>query len=63
MTLSESDFKKFKRWLKGHLAFGEVIVTFTKKDGTERVMKCTTSEKLVPQEPIVESAVPKEKRR
>jgi len=48
VTLSESDLKKFKRWLKGHLAFGPVTVTFTKKDGTERVMECTTSPDLVP---------------
>ena len=30
------------------LKTGEVIVTFTKKDGTERVMKCTLKEDLVP---------------
>jgi hypothetical protein len=54
MTLSESDLKLFKKWLKGHLAIGEVTVTFTKKDGEERVMRCTTSPKLVPQEPLVE---------
>lgn len=49
MLLNEKEFKLFKRWLKGHLAFGPVTVTFTKKDGTERVMLCTTSESLVPQ--------------
>ena len=27
---------------------GEVIVTFTKKDGTERVMKCTLHEGVIP---------------
>ena len=43
MTLNEKDFKLFKKWLKSHLAFGPVTVTFTKKDGTERVMKCTTN--------------------
>jgi hypothetical protein len=42
-TLSEKDFKLFKKWLKSHLAYGPVTVTFTKKDGTERVMKCTTN--------------------
>jgi len=42
-TLSESDFKLFKRWLKSHLKLGEVSLTFTKKDGTDRVMKCTTN--------------------
>ena len=47
-TLNENDFKLFKKWLKGHLAFGPVTVTFTKKDGTERVMECTTNSSLVP---------------
>ena len=51
-SLSEQEVKLFKKWLKGHLAFGPVTVTFTKKDGTERVMKCTTSTELVPQEPV-----------
>jgi hypothetical protein len=41
--LSEKDFKLFKKWLKGHLKYGPVTVTFVKKDGTDRVMKCTTN--------------------
>jgi hypothetical protein len=41
-TLNENDFKLFKKWLKGHLKQGSVTVIFTKKDGTERVMTCTT---------------------
>ena len=63
MELNEKEFKLFKKWLKSHLAFGEVTVTFTKKDGTERVMKCTTSTELVPQEPIVEGAEPKREKK
>jgi hypothetical protein len=43
MSLNEKDFKLFKKWLRSHLAFGTVTVIFTKKDGTERVMKCTTN--------------------
>ena len=54
MTLNEKEFKLFKKWLKSHLAFGPVTVVFTKKDGTERVMECTTSSLLVP---IVEEKV------
>lgn len=50
-NLSEKDFKLFKKWLKSHLAFGPVTVTFTKKDGEERVMECTTKEELIPQVP------------
>jgi hypothetical protein len=50
-TLSEKDVKLFKKWLKSHLAYGPTTVVFTKKDGTERVMECTTNPSLVPQEP------------
>jgi hypothetical protein len=48
MTLNEKDFKLFKKWLTSHLAFGPVTITFTKKDGTDRVMECTTNTDLVP---------------
>jgi len=47
MTLNEKEFALFKKWLKGHLRAGPVTVTFTKKDGTERVMKCTTDATLI----------------
>ena len=47
-TLSEKDVVKFKKWLKSHLVYGPVTVVFTKKDGTERVMECTTNSSLVP---------------
>lgn len=47
-TLSEKDIKIFKKWLKSHLAVGATTVIFMKKDGTERVMKCTTNPDLVP---------------
>ncbi len=63
MTLSEKDFQLFKKWLKSHLAFGPVTVVFTKKDGTERVMECTTSSKIVPAEPVVEGAEPKREKK
>lgn len=57
-NLSEKGVKIFKRWLKSHLAYGPTTVVFTKKDGTERVMKCTTNSDLVPQEPVkLEEAV------
>jgi len=48
MTLNETDFKLFKKWLKGHLNYGPVTLTFTKKDGSERVMECTTNTLLIP---------------
>ena len=56
MNLSEKELKLFKKWLKGHLAFGPVTVTFTKKDGTERVMECTTASSLVPVDLTEDSA-------
>lgn len=58
-TLSEEEYALFKVWLKSHLEFGPVEVHFTKKDGSERVMQCTTNASLVPNEPIVEGAEPK----
>ena len=54
MNLNEKELKLFKKWLKSHLAAGKVTVTFTKKDGEERVMDCTTSTTLVPPAPITE---------
>ena len=53
-NLSDADMKLFKKWLKGCLAFGPVKVTFTKKDGTERVMECTTATSLVPVDVVEE---------
>ena len=62
-TLSEKDVKIFKRWLKSHLAYGETTVVFTKKDGTERVMKCTTNPELVPAVELVEGVEEKPARK
>jgi hypothetical protein len=62
-NLSEKDVKIFKRWLKSHLAYGATTVVFTKKDGTERVMNCTTNPELVPAVEIVESVEPKKEKK
>ena len=62
-TLNEKDTKLFKKWLRSHLAYGPVTVVFTKKDGTERVMECTTSPTLVTADPLVESAEPKREKK
>jgi hypothetical protein len=35
--------KKFKTWIRGLLKTEEITVTFIKKDGSERVMRCTTN--------------------
>ena len=36
--------------LKKFLADGQVVVTFNKKDGTERTMRCTTNEAVIPRD-------------
>jgi hypothetical protein len=36
-----------RNWLVENLKLGTVNVTFTKKDGTERTMKCTLMEELM----------------
>ena len=46
-NFSEKDLALFKKWLRSCLKFGPVDLTFTKKDGTERVMKCTTSQTII----------------
>ena len=62
MSLTEKETKLFKKWLKSHLAHGPTTIVFTKKDGTERTMTCTTNSELVPAEPIVEGVEKKEKK-
>ncbi len=41
---------KTKEELLSELLVGEVSVTFRKKDGSERVMKCTKSFDIIPEE-------------
>jgi len=51
MTPSEwttEELDAFKTWMKGVLKMHEVTVTFTKKDGTDRVMKCTLEPTRLP---------------
>ncbi len=43
-------------WLKSMLQMGPATITFTKVDGTERVMKCTLEEKDLPPVVIKEGA-------
>jgi len=45
----EKNRQKFRDWLAGLLKTEEVDLTFTKKDGTIREMKCTLIEDLLPQ--------------
>ena len=56
---TEKDWGNFESWLKGVLATDTVNVTFTKKDGTERVMNCTTNPTVVPKVEVKEGATPR----
>lgn len=48
-TASDEERVMFREWLMGVLKMHEnVSVTFTKKDGTDREMKCTLKEGIVP---------------
>ena len=50
MNKSQIDTKEGKEWLRSLLRSEIVELTFTKKDGTERVMKCTLAEQKIPAE-------------
>lgn len=43
------------------LHLGVVQITFTKKDGTERVMECTLKEDMLPPQVDIEEAIQKKK--
>lgn len=51
---SEKDWDKFSTWLKDMLKIDVATVTFTKKDGTERIMKCTLNPDQLPSAPVTE---------
>lgn len=44
---SEDEKEVFRKWMVSHLKYGPVTVSFVKKDGTERAMKCTLNEESV----------------
>ena len=46
---SYKDYKKSRKWLIGLLESEIVEIEFTKKDGTDRVMKCTLQEDYLPE--------------
>ena len=39
---------EFASWLREYLSENTITVTFTKKDGTNRVMKCTKQSDMIP---------------
>ena len=55
-TWTDSDWTKFSEWLNGMLRLGPATVTFTKADGTDRVMNCTLEEDKLPKVEIKEGA-------
>lgn len=56
---TDSEWHAFTEWLKGALKSNIVDVTFIKKDGTERLMKCTLDPELLPKIEIKEDAKPR----
>jgi hypothetical protein len=61
-SMTETEWENFGPWLKDMLKVSPATITFTKKDGTERVMQCTLDATLLPPAPINESGEPKKKR-
>jgi hypothetical protein len=51
---NEENMKALKLWLTEMLHTEEITVTFNKKDGTERVMRCTLKPEALP---VVEGVV------
>lgn len=49
---NDKDWDRFSTWIDGILKETTVKITFTKKDGTERVMNCTLKPDVIP---LVES--------
>jgi len=59
---TDTEWNSFASWLTGVLHVNPVTVTFAKKDGTERVMKCTLQPELLPPvevKPVVEGKAPR----
>jgi hypothetical protein len=53
----QDDWDNFKNTLTTLLSDNEATVCFTKKDGTERVMRCTLNPDLLPLPKVGESTV------
>ena len=60
MSDNEKGENDMKQIVENILKSGKVAtVTFTKKDGTERVMRATTNTGLIPAKPVSEDSKPK----
>jgi hypothetical protein len=60
---TEAEWTMFDSWLKSMLKIGEAVVTFTKKDGSTRVMRSTLNAELLPVVEIKEGAEKTERKK
>lgn len=59
-TIDDNTEVLLHQWLKSMLVMGPATITFTKVDGTERVMKCTLEpNELPPAVPLAEGKTPR----
>ena len=58
---TDKEWTMFSDWLQGMLRTTDVEVTFTKKDGTERVMRCTLDPAKLPKVEIKEDKASRKK--
>lgn len=58
---TDRKWNTFTKWLVGILKTNEVTVVFTKKDGTERVMRCTLNPEVLPKQEVTEDKKPRKK--
>jgi hypothetical protein len=59
---TNKEWNDFTYWLNGIRKTTEMTITFTKKDGTERVMKCTLKSDAIPvveSKPLAEGKTPR----
>lgn len=61
MKLDDPEWETFAKWIKDMLHVGPVKVTFTKKDGTERIMNCTLQPEALPKVEVKEDKEPRKK--
>ena len=59
LDYNDNDWDVFSKWIKGILIISDTTVTFTKKDGTERVMRCTLRPDALPVQEVTESKEPR----
>lgn len=56
---TEKDWEAFRVWIRGMLHTNDVTITFTKADGTERVMRCTLDPEKYPPVVVKEGKAPR----